>query len=247
MDKCKPVAVPLEAGYQVNCDSDCQKFNQQEYQSLVGTLMYLAISTRPDILHSVSKMAQRNFDPHLEHMAKLKHILRYLAGTIDLKLIYKPGDGNLEGFVDADWGGNSLDRKSYTGFTFFFGGCPISWESRKQTSVALSSTEAEYMAASDAAKEAIYLKRILKEVNNWKGGSVKLNIVNQGAQKLAENPVYHKRSKHIDIKFHHIRELVQNQEVKLMYCPTANMIADILTKNLPKVKHCNFVSMMKLN
>lgn len=247
MEQCKSVAVPLEAGYQVHCDANCKKSNQQEYQSLVGTLMYLAISTRPDILHSVSKMAQRNADPHEEHMTKLKHILRYLAGSINLKLFYKADSGGLEGFVDADWGGNALDRKSYTGFTFFFDGCPISWESRKQSSVALSSTEAEYMAASDAAKEAIYLKRLLKEISAWDGGPVTLHIDNQGAQKLAENPVYHKRSKHIDIKFHHIRDLVQNQEVKLVYCPTADMIADILTKNLPRVKHCNFVNLIKLN
>ncbi|GBP05998.1 Retrovirus-related Pol polyprotein from transposon TNT 1-94 [Eumeta japonica] len=118
MEKCKSVSVPLEAGIQVNCSADCKKVNQKDYQSLVGTLMYLAITTRPDILHSVSKMAQRNSDPHVEHMMHLKHILRYLNGTKDLKLIYDCKADGLEGFVDADWAGDALNRKSYTGYIF---------------------------------------------------------------------------------------------------------------------------------
>ncbi len=246
METCKPLAVPLEAGYQVSCDDDSEKVDQQQYQSLVGTLIYNATSTRPDILHSVSKLAQRNSDPRKEHMVRLKHILRYLAGTINLKLIYEPNGNNLQCFVDADWGGNAVDRKSYTGFVFSLGGCPITWESVKQKSVALSSTEAEYMAASDASKEAIYLKRILMELNAWDGGPVVLHIDNQGAQKLEENPVYHRRSKHIDIRFHHIRDLVQSREIRLEYCPTANMIADVLTKNLSKVKHYGFMKLMNI-
>lgn len=246
MENCKTLSVPLEAGYQVSCDDSCEKVGTTEYQSLVGTLMYLAISTRPDILHSVSKMAQRNADPRKEHFTKLKHILRYLAGTKDLKLIYQNNHVNLEGYVDADWGGNTVDRKSYTGFVFSFGGCPITWESRKQTSVALSSTEAEYVAASEAAKEAIYLKRLLNEINAWKDGPVILHIDNQGAKKLAENPVYHKRSKHIDIRFHHIRDLVHKQEIRLEHCPTANMVADVMTKNLSKTKHYTLMKLMNL-
>lgn len=246
MESCKPLAVPLETGYQINNNDDGEKIDQTQYQSLIGTLMYLAISTRPDILHSVSKMAQRNADPRKNHMVQLKHILRYLKGTIDLKLIYQPEGNQLEGYVDSDWGGNSVDRKSYTGFIFYFGGSPITWESRKQKSVALSSTEAEYMAASEASKEAIYLKRLLAELNASNEDTVTLHIDNQGAQKLAENPVHHKRSKHIDIRFHHIRDLVQNKEVKLEYCPTADMIADVLTKNLAKVKHMKFIDLMNL-
>jgi len=112
MEKCKPTATPLEPGCQVNCNDECENADQQEYVSLLGTLMYLAISTRPDIFHSVPKMAQRNSDPHLEHMTMLKRILRYLAGTIEYKLIYESSDSQaLEGFVDADSGGNAVDRK----------------------------------------------------------------------------------------------------------------------------------------
>lgn len=248
MEKCKSVATPLDPGCQVNCNDDCERVDQQEYQSLVGVLMYLAISTRPDILHSVSKMAQRNTDPHVEHMTMLKRILRYLAGTINYKIIYESNDSKaLEGFVDADWAGDAVDRKSYTGFSFFVSDCLVSWESRKQNSVALSSTEAEYMAASEAAKEAIYLKRILMEIESTQDEPVVLNIDNQGAMMLAENPVHHKRSKHIDIKYHHLRELVEKQEILLNYCPSGDMISDIFTKNLAKEKHVKFVHMIKLN
>ena len=121
----------------------------------------------------MSKLAQRNTNPHIEHFEVLKRVLRYLSGTADMKLVFKASDKQLEGFVDADWGGNLMDRKSYTGFVFFFGGNIVSWESRKQPAVALSSTEAEYMAASDAAKEAVYLKRLLKEIMNFEAKAFK--------------------------------------------------------------------------
>lgn len=177
MDDCKPVSVPLDAGYQVVCNDNCKKVDQQQYQSMIGTLMYLAITTRPDILHSMSKLAQRNMDPHHEHLLAVKHVLRYLAGTMEYKLEYTAaGNASIAGYVDADWGGDASNRKSYTGFTFFVGKCLVSWESRKQNSVALSSTEAEYMAASDAAKEALYMPKLLMELGNSNGEPVILHI-----------------------------------------------------------------------
>lgn len=245
MQDCKPVATPLEANHQVICNDDnCESIDPQDYQSIIGALMYLAITTRPDIQHSVAKLAQRNSNPHAEHMQAAKRILRYLRGTINLKMVYQADKGKAEGFVDADWGGNALDRKSYTGFMFFVGGSLVSWESRKQSCVALSSTEAEYMAMSDAAKEAIFFKRLLEEIGYSSGEAVILNVDNQGAEKLASNPVYHKRTKHIDIRYHHVREVVENGEIILKYCPTQDMIADILTKNLSKTKHNTFLKLM---
>ena len=116
--------------------------------------MYLAITTRPEILHSVSKLSQRNSEPHTERMQAAKRILRYLCGTIDMKITYQAAENSMNGYVDTDWGGNVLDRKSFTGFIFFVNGCPISWESRKQSCVALSSTEAEYVAMSYVANSS---------------------------------------------------------------------------------------------
>ncbi|XP_046809510.1 secreted RxLR effector protein 161-like [Lucilia cuprina] len=180
MENCKAVATPLETNHQVNCTGqNCKEIPQRDYQSIIGALMYLSITTRPDILHSVAKLAQRNSNPHEEHMQAVKRILRYLKGTVNMKLEYTAGETSIEGFVDADWGGDNLDRKSYTGFVFFIGNCPVSWQSKKQSCVALSSTEAEYMALSEAAKEAIYLKRILEEIGYTSDDPVMLNVDNQ--------------------------------------------------------------------
>lgn len=235
MGNCKPIATPLEANHQVSCSKDeCELIDQ-----------HLTITTRPDILHSVSKLSQRNSEPHTEHMQAAKRILRYLRGTIDMKISYQAGENSMNGYVDADWGGNALDRKLFTGFIFYVGGSPISWESRKQSCVALSSTEVEYMVMSDAAKEAIFLRRLLMEIGYSSGEPFLLNIDNQSAEKFATNPVYHKRTKHIDIRFHHVREVIRNNEMVLRYCTTENMIAHILTKNLSKAKHLRFMKLMK--
>lgn len=246
MENCKPSSVPLSPGFQMKCNGDCEKFDPTTYQSLIGALLYLALTTRPDIIHSVSKLAQRNSDPHVEHWAAAKNILRYLKGTKNLKLIFSRSTKTLEGYADADWGGCPVDRKSYSGYAFYIGKSLISWESKKQNTTALSSTEAEYISISNASKEAVYLRRLLQELGFWKDESVILNVDNQGAMKLAMNPVYHNRSKHIDIKYHHIRDVVQSKEVELKYCPTDDMIADIFTKNLPKAKHTNFVNLLNL-
>lgn len=155
MQNCKPNAIPLEAGFQVKCDhDDCKRGDQTSYQSLIGSLMYLAITTRPDILHSVVKLAEQNADPHQEHEAAAKRILRYLRGTAELCLQYKKTGKPVYCFVDADWAEDSTDRKSFSGWTFIAAGAAILWESKKQGVVALSSTEAEYVALSMAAKEA---------------------------------------------------------------------------------------------
>ncbi|XP_075157801.1 uncharacterized protein LOC142231066 [Haematobia irritans] len=240
MSDCKPSYIPLNCGYQSGCNKNCKKTNQHEYQSIVGALTYLSITTRPDIQHSVNKLAQRNVDPHVEHLTAVKNIFRYLAGTKNYKLIFKAGQKGIQGYADADWASDTTDRKSTTGYIFFVNGCAVSWESKKQKTIALSSTEAEYMAMSNAAREATYLKRLMAEIGYDSGEAVILNFDNQGAGKLAENPVFHNRSKHIDVKFHHVREVIRNKEVELKYCPTEDMVADILTKNLSRTKHNHF-------
>lgn len=246
MENCKSSSVPLDSNYQIKCDEKCEKVESTLYQSLIGALLYLALTTRPDILHSVSKLAQRNADPHTEHFKAAKNVLRYLKGTKDLKLKFCKGGNQLIGYADADWGGCTTNRKSYSGYIFYLGNCAISWESKKQSTTALSSTEAEYISMSNAAKEAIYLRRLLQELGFLNKEGVKLNVDNQGALKLATNPVFHNRSKHIDIKYHHIREVVNNKEICLEYCPTEEMVADIFTKNLTKAKHNKFMEMLNL-
>lgn len=246
MSDCKAVSIPLSPGFQTTCDGDCKRANKEEYQSIIGALTYLAITTRPDIMHTISKLAQFNTDPHNEHMSAVKNVLRYLKGTQDLGLVYAASEMRVKGFADADWGGNAIDRKSYTGYMFFLGKCIISWESKKQPTIALSSTEAEYMSMSNASKEATYLKRLLSEIGISFKDPILLKVDNQGAMKLAMNPVYHNRTKHIDIKYHHVREVIRRGEVMLEYCPTGEMVADILTKNLPRPKHRYFVNLMNM-
>lgn len=138
------------------------------------------------------------------------------------------------GFVDSDWGSNKQDRKSYTGYVFKLSGAAVSWKSCKQKTIALSSTEPEYyMALSEASKEAIYLRNLLSEIQG------RLDIItlyndNQGAQKLCSNPVFHEKTKHIDIRHHFVREAVENKLIKLDYLSTDEMVADILNKRLKK-------------
>lgn len=247
-ENCRPATTPLDAGHQVVCSGEqCQKVDAGQYPPTIGELMWLGLTTRPHILHSVAKLAQRNQDPHSEHMVAVKHILRYLASTVDVKLHYQKCGQAFTGFVDADWGGDRLDRKSHTGYVFFLSGGPVSWRSEKQQSVALSSTEAEYMALTTACKEAIALRRLIVEIGC---GDLKTPTVMHGdnlsAQHLAKNPVHHSRTKHIDIRYHFIREVMKEGHVVLEYTSTNEMIADIMTKNLSKGKHNGFMKMLNL-
>ncbi|XP_036346805.1 secreted RxLR effector protein 161-like [Rhagoletis pomonella] len=245
MEDSRDVVTPLDAGLSVHCSSEqCKKVDKVAYQSVVGALMYLAISTRPDILHSVSKLSQRNNNPHSEHEAGVKHVLRYLRKTSNYKLHYTKTGKAIEGFADADWGSDASDRKSYSGCVFVAAGGVFSWESKKQSVVALSSTEAEYIALSSAAKEASYISKLLREMGFGQDGPMILNNDNLSSQCLVKNPTYHARSKHIDIKYHHIRQMYNNNEIDLNYIPTDKMMSDILTKNLQKTKHVKFTNEM---
>lgn len=199
--------------------------------------MYLATCTRPDIAYAVSHLSQFNTCFNREHWTAAKHVLRYLKGTSDLALTYTKDEKSIEGFVDADWANCSIDRKSYTGFAFTLSGCSISWESRKQT-VALSSTEAEYMALSEAAKQATYLIHLLSAFG-IPDVTIQIFCDNNGAIKLTENPVFHAHSKHIDIRHHFVREVLSQGAISITHISTTDMASDFLTKALPpKFKRC---------
>ena len=235
METCKPIFTPLDPKHQITCGNEkCQRVDKTEYQSLIGSLLYIAINTRPDILHSVCKLSQRNTDPHSEHLAAAKRILRYLSSTIDKQLTYQKTGKPLKCYTDADWGGDESDRKSFTGYAFIFGGAIFSYESKKQPTVALSSTEAEYMALTSASKEAQFLIKLISELRVFKVEAITINVDNISAMNLAKNPVYHQRSKHIDIKYHYIRDVLREGFIKLEYCSSSENAADIFTKNLPK-------------
>ena len=181
-------------------------------------------------------------NPQAEHWIAVKRILRYLQGTKSHGICYNPGDKLVfRGYSDADWAGDHADRKSTSGHVFLLMGAPVSWGSKKQSSVSLSTSEAEYIALSLAIQEGKWVHRLLCEILDaaMDKSEPELTIMedNQSCIKMTKNPVNHGRAKHIDIKYHHIRDEVKRGEVKLEYCETATMLADIMTKGLPGPRH----------
>lgn len=234
MQSCKFASTPMECKLNIEKSDTCN--NEIPFQQLIGSLMYLSVLTRPDISFSVSFLSQFNKCYTNVHWNYAKRILRYLNKTKNYCLKYVKGKAELEGFVDSDWGSSCIDRKSYTGFCFLMSGSAISWESRKQRTVALSSMEAEYMSIAEACKEAIYLKSLLSELVG-SSSTVLLYNDSQSAQKLVANYVCHRKSKHIDIRYHFIKDAVNDKIIDLKYLPTTDMPADVLTKALNPVKH----------
>lgn len=197
------------------------------YQCLIGSSMYLSVSTRPDISYSVSYMSQFNNCFTKEHWQHAKRILRYLKKTKHYVLKYDSKlNSEITGYVDADWGSDVISRRSYTGYVFELTGAAISWESRKQKFVALSSTEAEYIGISECCKETIYLQNLQCEITDGLYTIILYND-NQSAQKLLVNPVFHNKSKHIDIRFHFCKEIIDQNLVNVQYLCTADMPADL--------------------
>lgn len=238
MSDSKPVSTPLDPGVKLQKSKSEPSSEESSfpYRELVGALMYLAVCTRPDISYTASYLSQFNSCYDLTHWTAAKRVLRYLQGSRDVGLYFHKSNKSLKAFVDADWANCPDDRRSYTGFAFILGNCPISWESKKQRTVALSSTEAEYMALSEAAKEASYLMNFFKELGFSTREKVTIFCDNNGARKLAENPIFHNRSKHIDVRHHYVRDILKKGEMEIKYIPTEEMAADVFTKGLPKPK-----------
>lgn len=238
MTDSKPVSTPISLGTKLIKSEECgENQNSFPFRELVGALMYLAVSTRPDIAYSVNWLSQFNNSFGKEHWIAAKRILRYLQGRMDLGLKFEKTEESLKGYADADWGNCPVDGRSYTGYVFTLANASISWEARKQRSVALSSTQAEYMAMSEATKEAIFLKNFLKELHFEMPNPIKMFNDNQGAHLLAKNPVFHNRTKHIALRHHFVREALSDGFIDLEYLQTSEMIADVLTKGLPGPLH----------
>ena len=233
MSDCKPVATPMDVGcHLLKRKEDEPKCEQDVYRKAVGSLQYLC-NTRPDICQAVGVVSRFCGDPSEDHWGAVKRILRYVKGTIDFGIQFKHGNNlRLLGYADADWAGDLQDRKSTSGYVFFLNGAPVSYCSKKQLSVALSTAEAEYMAASLAAQETMWLRCLLQEMGVEQEGATTLLQDNQGAIAIAKNPELHSRTKHIDIRYHFIRECVESKVIKEEYCATQDMVADILTKPL---------------
>ena len=252
-DKLNPVSTPTDLGVQViKYDEKATQDDITLYQQQVGSLLYLSTRTRPDIAYAVSRCSRYASNPGPIHFSALDRIWKYLIYSINYKLEYYPVNLDLLGYCDADWGSDIATRRSTTGYLFTLGKNIISWSSMLQKTVALSSCESEYMAMKDATKEAIYLNNTiiyLKDILNISTINIIPTILtdSNSAMKLAENPEFHKKSKHIDIIYHFIREAVAEKRVQIIYIPTKEQIADGLTKCLNNTKHKDYIAMLKLN
>ena len=179
--------------------------------------MYLT-NVRLDIFFAMNTLSQYLTDPRSIHLTAAKHILRYLKGIVDYGLKYDANQKiNLEGYVDSDWIGSAIDRKSTSRCCFSMGSSVISWFSRKQSCVALSTAEAEYVATCSASCEVVWLRKILYDIFDLQLDATCIHCDNQSCMNLSENPVFHDKSKHIEIKYHYIRDMVQRGAVKLQY------------------------------
>lgn len=232
MKTCNSVGTPIEPGLKLTKDPKGKKVHNTLFKQIVGSLMYLT-ATRPDIMYAVSLISRYMENPTEVHLLAAKRIFRYLKGTADLGILYKKGaNSSLIGFSDSDYAGDLDDRKSTSGFVFMMGSGAISWSSKKQQIVTLSTTEAEFVAAASSSCQAIWLQRLLEVLHNQQQGPTLIHCDNVSAIKLSKNPVMHGKSKHIDVRYHFLRDLCKDGIIDLVFCKSEEQTADILTKPL---------------
>ncbi|XP_042753315.1 secreted RxLR effector protein 161-like [Lactuca sativa] len=228
----------MEPKLKVKKDKDGEKVDPTEYRRVVGCLRYLT-HTRPDLSYSVGIASRFTEEPTTLHFQVVKHILRYVKGTVDYGLNYGRGREieDLVGFTDSDLGGDLVNSKSTSGMIFYLGRNAITWQSQKQKTVALSTCEAEFMAATTTECQAIWLANLVKELTGHHIMPITLYVDNKSAITLMKNHVFHGRSKHIDIRYHFIRECDERGQIIVEYVNSKDQRADIFTKALAYVKY----------
>jgi hypothetical protein len=249
MSDAKPKQVPLTPGTKLLPDEGepLSPEDRQLYMEMVGSILYLSVNTRPDIAQAVGVLSRFMSAPTDQHLAATRGLLKYIATTPKLGIMYGGGtQDDLIGYCDSDYGGDLISRRSTTGSVFILNGGIISWSSRLQPTVAASTTEAEYMAAAAATKEALWLRKLLCDfgINKFQRQPVEMYGDNQAAIKLIKNNINSQRSKHIDTMHHVVRDRYERGEITFTYIPTDRMIADAMTKPLPTEKFQSFRLMM---
>lgn len=245
MHDAKEVSTPFAAHFKLSSalspttEEDIAYMAKVPYSSAVGSLMYAMICTRPDLSYAVSMVSRYMANPGKEHWAAVKWIFRYLRGTSSLCLRFGKTDSGVLGYVDSDYAKDLDKRRSITGYVFTLGNCAVSWKAQLQSTVALSTTEAEYMAVTEAVKEALRLKRLIGELSN----KLSVNTVfcdNQSAIFLTKDQMFHDRTKHIDVRYHFIRDVIAKGDITVNKISTNDNPADMFTKSLPiaKFKAC---------
>lgn len=241
--------VPIDSHTRLTADmGGSPPFDVKRYQEAVGSLIYAMCLTRPDISFVVSRLSRYFNAPKQCHWKAAVRVIKYLALTRDLAISYNFGKGTeLVGYSDSDFAADQDTRRSQLGFIYLLNGGPVSWTSTQQKSVSVSTTEAEYVALSEASKEAIWLRRLLSDMGKTQENPTILWGDNQGANKLVRNPEFHKRSKHIDVRYHFVREKEQEGEIKVQYIPTQEQLADGLTKALTRDKFIEWRNSLGMN
>ena len=243
-DKLKPVLNPMEpstklhSGQSPSTGAEYAAMHHIPYCEAISSLMYTSLATRPDISYAVATISHFSNNPGMPHWDAVRRIYHYLLGTKDLRLTYGGTPSALVGYADAD-GSMAEDRRAISGYAFLIDGGTVSWSSKKQEIVSLSTTESEYVAATHAAKEALWLRSLIGELFAPFDEPTTLFSDNQSAIALSKDHQYDARTKHINIRFHFICWVVENGKICLIYCPTADMVTNTLMKALllPKVKH----------
>jgi hypothetical protein len=256
MLECRAVTTPLDPGASdtlVPYQGFATEGQIKLYQSLVGCINYLATQTRCDITFTASALSRFLVNPAPAHIKSAKRVLQYLKGTIMYSITlggpkYGPHNLDIRLYTDSDYAGDRHTYKSTSGYVSFVAGGPVSWQSKRQSVVAQSSTEAEYIAMSELAKEGAWIRYLLEGLS-YKGPDldpITLYGDNQGSLALAENPTFHRGSKHIAVRYHLIRQEVEEGRLQLAYIPTDHMPADGLTKALKTPVHMRFVRLLTL-
>lgn len=221
---------PIVPGVMVTKAGVGAKVDSTEYKRLVGSLMYLTV-TRADLTYGVCFISRFMSDPREEHMQLAKRILRYVKETYSFGLLYERSVvKGLQVYTDSDYARDTEDRRSTSGYACILSNAAISWSSRKQDIVTLSSTEAEYVAATTCACHSVWLKGLMEEILSESIGVVDILCDNSSTIKLSKNPVMHRRTKHIEVRFHYLRDLVNEGKVQLVFCSTDDQVADVMTK-----------------
>jgi hypothetical protein len=242
MSECNPVKIPADKSVDLSksmapdTEEMRSKMTQYPYRQLIGSLMYAAITIRPDIAYIVNQLAQFCEDPGEKHWQAAKKVLRYLSATRRFGISFSGGDkesaNTLIAFSDADYARDIDTRRSTSGFLFMLNGGVVSYCSRKQKCTARSTMESEYIAASEGASEAVFLRRLLSQIGVTQSSPTPFYCDNQAAISLVHNPEHHSRAKHIDVRYHFIREQQANGIINITHVPSESQLADILTKPL---------------
>eukprot|EP00253_Pinus_taeda_P036535 PITA_36535 len=242
----KPVKVPIPVGVKLSAEQ-CPKTQEEEedmsrvpHASVIDSFMYAMVCTRQNISHAVGVLSRFMSKPGKEHWTGVKRVFRYLRGTSDYGLYYQGRPGldtvlDFRGFIDVDWVGDLDQRRSTSGYVFNLFGGAVSWMSKKQFVVALSTIEAEYMAATHASKEAVWLQRFCSSMGLVQG-AIRIDYDSQSAIFLAKNPAYHSKTKYIDVQYHFVRDMIEDKKVLLVKVDTLKNIADALTKSVSSEK-----------